>query len=70
MDDANVPSLLSSPPPSSAILFQNDSVYQATRARLLSADGKPLFHAGSVMDAIGGPHDGPGYAWLIGWLVL
>jgi meiotically up-regulated gene 157 (Mug157) protein len=59
MDDANIPSLLSAP----FLGYRIDSeTYANTRSLILSASNS-YFMRGPVINAIGGPHQGPGMAW-------
>ena len=59
MDDANIPSLLSAP------LFG----FSGEPRELLLSDRNPYFMRGPVINAIGGPHQGPGYAWPMASIV-
>jgi meiotically up-regulated gene 157 (Mug157) protein len=62
-DDANIPSLLSIP----HLRFKNntDEVYRNTRDFVLSKSN-PYYAYGPVINAPGGPHQGPGMGWPMG----
>jgi meiotically up-regulated gene 157 (Mug157) protein len=60
MDDANIPSLMSLP--YLGCCSRRDSLYQRTRARVLSASN-PWFFKGSVAEGVGGPHVGLRMIW-------
>jgi meiotically up-regulated gene 157 (Mug157) protein len=59
MDDANIPSLLSAPYQGYPV---DPETYANTRSLILSASNS-YFMRGPVINAIGGPHQGPGMAW-------
>ncbi|HEV3156935.1 MAG TPA: glycoside hydrolase family 125 protein [Candidatus Baltobacteraceae bacterium] len=66
MDDANIPSLLSSP--YFGYTRDTDPVYQNTRRFLLSKDN-PYFYIGKVARGIGSAHTNDGYVWPLALLM-
>jgi meiotically up-regulated gene 157 (Mug157) protein len=63
MDDANVPSLVSTP--YFGYVRTSDPIYQATRRFALS-NRNPYFYTGKVARGVGSPHTPPGYVWPLG----
>lgn len=66
MDDANLPSLLSSP--LTGYVARTDPIYKSTRRFALS-DSNPYYDHGPVINGTGGPHIGPGMAWPMSLVV-
>ena len=61
MDDSTILSLLSLP--MLGFVNRTDDVYQNTRNMLLNRHSNRYYATGPVLSGIGGPHQGPKYAW-------
>ncbi|KAI6512922.1 hypothetical protein ACKVV1_007906 [Pyricularia oryzae] len=66
MDDANLPSLLSSA--MMGFVSKDDPTYLNTRKFIFSKEN-PYFMHGPVLNGTGGPHIGPGMAWPMSLIV-
>ncbi|TLS24247.1 hypothetical protein PpBr36_08447 [Pyricularia pennisetigena] len=66
MDDANLPSLLSSA--MMGFVSTDDATYLNTRKFIFSKDN-PYFMHGPFLNGTGGPHIGPGMAWPMSLIV-
>lgn len=65
-DDANLPSLLSSP--LTGYVARTDPIYKSTRRFALS-ESNPYYDHGPVINGTGGPHIGPGMVWPMSLVV-
>lgn len=61
MDDSNIPSLLSLP--MLGFINESDPIYLNTRKMILNKQSNRYYLTGPSFQGIGGPHEGPKYAW-------